>query len=299
MIFVSLGDFPLKNKDISEEYKDASDRMNKVGKYQYIRGKPNEEETEWWMKEGFHSYMTILANHTLEAAKDSDTVVLTHATYIEQQRLFLRENLLEAGAKAENITMLFLHCDRDVHYEGAWKRWNDLVAASGCTLNQFFKSVIGVPNIVDYNSFCQFQDAFVSTFQGPQESERPCEVVDVTSRDISVLDSIDKVLGIQDTRPKDMTYKEMEDKIKVIDQKRDKEFGAKLAARINASEKEKELAKTEPIKYVARRSSLVEADKIAAMSLNDYEDYYDDGDDSKPTRRRSFLETGKFATCVM
>ena len=99
-----------------------------------------------------------------------------------------------------------------------------------------------------------------------------------------------------------MTYKEMEDKIKAIDQKRDKEFGAKLAARFNASEKEKELAKTEPNKYAARRSSLVEGDKFAAMSLKDYDydddndDDDDDDDDSRPpkSRRQSFLETGRF-----
>ena len=277
--------------------------MQKKGKYHYIKEKSKEEQAEWWMKEGFQSYMTIIANHTLEAAKDSNRVVLTHASYTEQQRLFLREMLLEAGARSENINVVFLHCDRDVHYEGAWKRWNHLVAASGCTLNQFFKS-LGYPNVVDYNSFCQFQDFFFSHWQGPQDSERPYEVVDVTSRDISVLDSIDKVLGIQDTRPKDMTYKEMEDKIKAIDQKRDKEFGAKLAARFNASEKEKELAKTEPNKYAARRSSLVEGDKFAAMSLKDYDydddddedDDDDDDDDSRPpkSRRQSFLETGKF-----
>jgi hypothetical protein len=47
-------------------------------------------------------------------------------------------------------------------------------------------------------------------------------VADVTAAGISVLNSIDEVLGgNEDTRPKVMTYKEMEEMIKCIDQKRD------------------------------------------------------------------------------
>jgi hypothetical protein len=46
-------------------------------------------------------------------------------------------------------------------------------------------------------------------FQGPRESECPNKVADVTARDISVLDSIDKVLGIEDIRPKEIAYKKM------------------------------------------------------------------------------------------
>jgi len=56
----------------------------------------------------------------LEGAKESpnNKVVLSQACYLEPQHLFFRRKLIEAGAKEENITMLFLHCDRDVHDRG-------------------------------------------------------------------------------------------------------------------------------------------------------------------------------------
>jgi hypothetical protein len=64
--------------------------------------------------------MFELARLMLEGAKESpnNKVVLSQACYLEPQHLFFRRKLIEAGAKEENITMLFLHCDRDVHDRG-------------------------------------------------------------------------------------------------------------------------------------------------------------------------------------
>jgi hypothetical protein len=53
--------------------------------------------------------------------------------------------------------------------------------------------------------------------------------------------------------------------IKYIDQKRDKKFGERIGEDRNVSEKEKKLAKSEPEKHAARRSSLFEAEKFDAF----------------------------------
>lgn len=97
--------------------------------------------------------------------------------------------------------------------------------------------------------------------------------------------------------------------IKCIDQKRDQEFGERIGEDRNASEKEKELVKSEPEKHAARRSSLFEAEKLdafqrmsaisldcdAAATTNESNRFCTSSTAlNNKSRRQSFIETGKF-----
>lgn len=298
------GDCIMKNKHLNEHWKNLFAKQDKL-----MDGKSGEEQMAMAVKEEFYQPMVFEhARLLLEGAKESSKVVLTNFTFFEPHRLLLRKYLTEAGVKEEHFTMMFLHCDRDVHNNGAWKRWNFQAECAGCSIEDLFKTAFEMEGIVDFDSFVTiFQDGMSMKFyQDPQESERPYMLVDVTARDITVLDKYDKTLGLENSCRKDLTYDEMVKRIKTVDQERDKIWGEGLAASKDATEKEKELALKEPKKYVARRSSLFEAEKldtircmsaITLISDNDgnsrrYSAASEASSNSK-ARRVSFIETGK------
>jgi hypothetical protein len=54
---------------------------------------------------------------------------------------------------------------------GVYKRWSHLANAAGLTVEEFFEQ-FGLPSpVVDFDSFCRFQDLVCSMFQGPRESD--------------------------------------------------------------------------------------------------------------------------------
>lgn len=295
------GDIIGKTQHLNEYYK----KLMKFIEGMYL----NEIMVEFDKKEFFQPFFFELTRLLLEGAKESNKVVLSHATFKPEQRLFVRETLIKAGAKEENITAVFLDIDCDVHDKSAWKRWIYQAECAGCSLEDFFKNFLRTEGIVDFDTWVtKWQDGFNRNhYTPPQESERPYKVVDVSARDITVLDSIDKTLGIENTRPNDLTYEEMQEKIADVDKKRDKELLAGAMESTIATKEEKELAKADPKKYMARRSSLLEADKFDAIrKLSGMSgDSDDDGAEgsrrfsatsvsSNKARRQSFLETGKF-----
>jgi len=297
------GDIIFKTQHLNEYY-------NKLVNPESIEGMTDfsEKMVEFNKKSFYQPFYFELARLMLEGAKESNKVVLSQATFKMEQRLFVREKLIKAGAKSENITMIFLDIDNDVHDKGAWKRWNYQAECSGCSIEDLYKNWMGIEGIVDFDTWvAKWQDGFNrKQWIPPQELERPYEVVDVSARDITVLDSIDKALNIESTRPNDLMYEEMQEKIAAVDKKRDKELLAGVMESVMATKEEKELAKTDPEKYIARRSSLLEADKFDAIrKMSEMSSDYADGAEgsrrssaasvaSNKSRRQSFLETGTF-----
>mmetsp|Transcript_58406 Transcript_58406/g.66206 ORF Transcript_58406/g.66206 Transcript_58406/m.66206 type:complete len:328 (-) Transcript_58406:43-1026(-) len=281
------GDMPIKNIDTSPEYSDMTDQL--LGKGNYA-----EKDDEWRLTEGWKPYMKELARLTLEGAKDSNKVVLTHASYRVPQRLFLRQQLIDAGAK--DVSMLFLECDFDAHMDAVYKRTLRQADQSDTTLEEIFKE-FGIEGIVDFESFVALHKTFGLFYQEPHYSEKPFTVVDNTAKDMTVFDNYDIELGIKDKHRGDLTYSQLVEKIKDADIKRDKEWVDRKTA--TATSKEKELAKKDPKKYAARRSSLLELDKINSLrrwsscsSNNNANIRVSDSSDS--LRRQSFILTGKF-----
>jgi len=283
------GDIPMKQADgPNSKFRIAFDQMLA----DYIK-KANQGE-EWVDTGAWKVYMKELARLALEGARDSDTVVLTHASYIRQQRTGLRQYLIDAGAK--DVSTVFLHCDFDAHIQALWKRTSRQVEEGDTTVEEMFKH-FGISGVVDFDSYVKWQkECLMAAYDEPDESEQPYTIVDVTAKDVSVWDSLDEVFGIENTSRGDLTYDEMVQKIQAIDAKRDlvmlENMHLTAIEDSETSEAEKEMAKKEPRKLAARRSILLEADKLHAfrrLSSASMEDAT-----SIRRRRSSFITTGKF-----
>ncbi|MGK3742751.1 MAG: hypothetical protein ACI90V_009607, partial [Bacillariaceae sp.] len=93
-----------------------------------LSGKDEDGPKELW-----EPYFDELASQTIDAAKNSDQVVLTHATYRQSWRECVVTKLLEGGAKKENITVLLLTIDPDVKLTGLFYRTTKQLENSGMT----------------------------------------------------------------------------------------------------------------------------------------------------------------------
>jgi len=283
------GDGPLKESDgPNSKFRVAFDQM--LADW----NKKADQGEEWVDTGAWKVYMKELARLALEGARDSDTVVLTHASYIRQQRTGLRQYLIDAGAK--DISTVFLHCDFDAHMQAAWKRTGRQAEEGDTTVEKMFKH-FGFLGVVDFDSYVRWQkETLMAAYDEPDESEQPYTIVDVTAKDVSVWDSLDEAFGIENTSRGDLTYDEMVQKIQAIDAKRDQAMRDK-AQKIAIEDSEtgeavKEMAKNEPRKLAARHSILLEADKLHSVcrwSSASYEDA-----PSVVRRRSTFITTGKF-----
>jgi len=208
------GDIPVKESGTNSEYMAAMGQLFGDYKNKMIQGE------EWVDTGAWKPYMKILARLTLEGARDSDTVVLTHPSYIRPQRAGLRQYLIDAGAT--DVSTVFLHCDFGVHMQAVWKRAVRQAEQAGVTVEEFQLKLIGIPGIKDFDSFVGAQKAFMASYDEPDESEQPYTMVDITAKDVTVLDRMDEAFGIEkDTSRGDETYDEMVETIKAIDVKRD------------------------------------------------------------------------------
>jgi len=255
------GDIILKGSESNSEYKDATEQMISWIEDRMAVAAQGEELVDTG---GWKTYFKIMARLTLEGARDSDTVVITHATSHRFRRDGLRQHLIDAGAK--DVSTVFLHCDFDAHMQALWKRYNRLADQGGITIEEHFKS-FDMPGIVDFDSFVEQHKHFV--FEEPDESEQPYKMVDVTAKDVTTLDGLDEAFGIENNKSRgDGTYDEMAQKIMAVDKKRDQDWMDSKHKAIEDSEAEKE-----PKKLNARRSMLLQADmynsirRLSSMSL--------------------------------
>jgi len=238
------GDGPMKQADgPNSKFKVAHDQM--IGDW-----KEKLDQGEEWVDTGaWKVYTKELARLMLEGARDSDTVVMTHATYLRQQRTGLRQYLIDAGAK--DVSTVFLHCDFDGHMQAIWKRTNCQAEQAGLTIEELGKAH-GYPEVVDFDSFVKSQKIMHDFFDKPDESEQPYKMVDVTAKDVTVWDSLDEAFGIEKNKSRgDLTYDEMIQKIQAIDAKRDQASMDRLHKQAmedsETSEAVKEMAKKEPV----------------------------------------------------
>jgi len=275
------GDIPYKHADSSPAYMDMVDQWAGRGEYA-------EKSKEWKLNEGWKPLVKELTRLTLEAAKESDKVVLTWIAFSPSQRLFVRQQLVDAGAK--DVSMVFLECDVDAHMKAAWARSLKQAEQAGTTVEILLKENYHFPGIVDFEAFVEFHKLFDVLFAKPHDSEKPFKVVNNTAKDMTVLDKYDMVAGIQDEDRGNLSYDELIEIIKKVDVKRDKEW---IDSKAKSSE-EKEFAEKEPEKYAARRSSLLEADKLIAIHRLSSPSNTRDSQSSTSSRRQSFLLTGNF-----
>ncbi|KAL7523873.1 hypothetical protein ACHAWF_000714, partial [Thalassiosira exigua] len=112
------GDIVLKNCHLPE-YREIFKNLILAGSEAKKSGNSNDyiEREDLW---GPH--YDEMARLTLEAAKDHDKVVLTHATPKNEERDRIINKLVEGGVPKENITLIQLTIDLDVKYRGLYYR---------------------------------------------------------------------------------------------------------------------------------------------------------------------------------
>jgi hypothetical protein len=322
------GDIPFKQSS-NPQWLDARQQLMRSGPYAERAG-----DAEWVQQESFKAYTDILVGLTLGGCADNaasaasnnasnnasnhNKVVLTHASYTVEQRKYCKEQLLNAGAK--KVETIFLHCEFDAHMETVWKRTNRWADQGGTTVEEVMEG-IGLPGIQNFESFVEVQKYMMCFWDDPDEaSDAPYVTVDVTAKDVTVLDGLDAALGIVENDDgdgdgdgdnndnddgdngdneyensndngngdnknnntnnnnsgpgrKNLSYPELVQKIQKVDELRDQAWFDALNAATEDKD-EQELARNEPRKLAARRTSLFQADKILS-NVRDFDFGFD------------------------
>ena len=216
-------------------------------------------------EELWQPYYEEIAKQTIDAAKHSDFVVLTHATYRQTHREFCVKKLIEGGATKENITVLYLTINPDVKLKGLYYRSKERIEYGGMMFGDHMRTYgwegEGDITLSEYIKFKKEnfpRSAGNDLFQGIPDGYG--KTVDVSGRDMSHLDGVDDALGLVGKRnDKTLTFEEIRDKVKVVDQKRDQDHAATGAQEIN-------------VNFFAEARSMLEDDN------DDDEDGTDNGD---------------------
>jgi hypothetical protein len=278
-----------------------------------------EECPEDGPEELWKPYFEEIANQTIDAAKKGSDqhVVLSHATYRQAWREFFVKKLIEGGVKEENITVLYLTINPDVKLKGLYYRSKTQMENGGITLGDFMRTQgwegDGDITLSEYIAFMTEKhpkEVTNDTFQEIPDGYG--KTVDVSGRDMSHLDGIDDALGLVGKRSdKTLTFEEIRDKVKVVDQKRDKDFAAtgaleivsKLFAEltndndndndnngdevVNSTEEELE-------KIAKRRSSLISVEYLEReLHRSGLSSIDNEKKKIMKTRRSSLIKTGK------
>ncbi|KAL7534377.1 hypothetical protein ACHAWF_004814, partial [Thalassiosira exigua] len=218
-------------------------------------------------------YFDECARQTLEAAKDHDRVVFTHATPRRVMQDYFVKKLVEGGAPVETISLVQLTIDPDVKYRGLYYRTGG--ALYGVTITEVckawgweFEGEMTVEKFIDCSK------KFSSYFKDSEVAFQDCtsaKKVDVSGRDITHCDNLDAALGL--TRTADWSYDKICDTVKPIDEQRAKEmagFGSLEVMGEAMEEARKEVdpnARLDEVKVETeaakrRRSSIIQAELI-------------------------------------
>jgi len=271
------GDIPLKNMALVPEYREIMEAL-------IIEG-------DW------APYFSELARLTLEAAKDHDKVVLSHATGLNSQRDHVVQKLIEGGVSEGRITLLQLTIDPIVKSRGYYHRTKRMAEQAGLSLEDFVGPIPGFEGEITEDKCVEYMvknDSTPSTF----EVHPNAIMVDVSGRDITHFDNVDAALGL--TRPDDSTYESICDEVKPIDVARDAktmnsgffEVIAEIQAKVNPSlaidEEGEEEKKVEEMKK--RRSSIVQCEMLVRDLSNRS---IGSTDETMQMRRKSLIKFGK------
>lgn len=221
------GDGPLKNCALSERNKELTIGFLKSFKVHAIDNDEDGPEEVWTP---FYEEIAALA---LEAAKRTDKVVLTHASYRQAYRECVVNKLLEGGAKRENITVIQLTIDADVKLAGLYYRTKEQIENGGIKLGDAMKALgwEGGSDMTmeEYKAFMMETDPGYAGNEAMKDiPDGYGSVIDVSSRDMKHVDRVEEALGLVGKRNenKNLSYDELASKVKEFEQKRDKEFDA-------------------------------------------------------------------------
>jgi len=197
----------------------------------FLKGEDGPEEL-------WQPYYSEIVKNTIEAAKYSDKIVLSHATYRQSHREFVMDKLVEGGATKGNITVLELMVNPDVKLKGLYYRTKEQMENGEMTIGDNMRTHgwEGEGNI-NCDEYTQFMKKKYPEFAGNGAYvEIPSgygKTVDVSGRDMTHLDGVDEALGLVGKRNNTtLTFEEIRDKVKTFEQKRDEEFASTGAQEI-------------------------------------------------------------------
>ncbi|KAL7536965.1 hypothetical protein ACHAWF_005610 [Thalassiosira exigua] len=291
------GDSPLKNVHLPKN-REIVKSLFKAG---MIFEKTGEFKEELW---GPHC--DEWARLTLEAAKDHDRVVFTHATGTNMERDHYIKKLVEGGVPRENITLVQLTIDLDVKYRGLYYRTliQFGVDSGGMTMEDVCKSWgWEFEGGMTADKFVECSKKFPSYFKDSEkyfEDRADAVKVDVSGRDITHCDNLDAALGL--TRSSDWTYQGICDEVKPVDEQRDRdmvangmhdilpEIAAELEKELNpVVEAKQDVAEIDTKEMKKRRSSLLKADLVNGRQFSSFRI----ADDKTSARRSTLILHGK------
>eukprot|EP00580_Thalassiosira_gravida_P015264 CAMPEP_0201662410 /NCGR_PEP_ID=MMETSP0494-20130426/4503_1 /ASSEMBLY_ACC=CAM_ASM_000839 /TAXON_ID=420259 /ORGANISM="Thalassiosira gravida, Strain GMp14c1" /LENGTH=266 /DNA_ID=CAMNT_0048140765 /DNA_START=357 /DNA_END=1157 /DNA_ORIENTATION=- len=250
-------------------------------------------------KEMWSPYFEEIAKRTVEAAKDHDKVVLTHASYKEPFRELVIAKILEGGVSLDQITIVELTIDPVVKTRGLYYRGKRQAEQNGMSFTDVFKAYHDFEGELTEEKFIEY---VLKTEEGAVDGFDDCpnaKKVDVSGRDISHCDNLDKALAL--TRSKDWTYETICEKVLPLDVKRDEEAVAsgsmdefhKILAELNPSLAIDESEGEEKVKEMKkRRSTLVQIDLMRDFSQASIE-VTEEAAERRASRRVSLIKTGK------
>jgi hypothetical protein len=173
-------------------------------------------------------YMHEIAMRTLEAAKQSDKVVLTFAAMRNTWRNYIMSVLKEgtsaaaaaAGDMTTNISMVFLTMDQDVKQEGLYHRTKRQAEGMGVKLEDTMRFLgwegKGDITLQEFKTFTNTPGKFGSWIC--EDPPSYVKVIDVTNRDVTAIDGVDVAIGLQ--RSREDSYEQILQKVLAIDHKR-------------------------------------------------------------------------------
>eukprot|EP01083_Nonionella_stella_P246652 856048_1 len=169
-------------------------------------------------------YFEEIAKQTLDAAKDHDRVVLTHATYNQVYRDVVIDTLVEGGISKENITLIELTIDPIVKLRGLYHRTKRQLEQKGKTMEERHTHL-------EYEGAVLTEEKYIKAMMEQQGGDmsggdefEDCPMakkIDVSDR-VAHLSNIDEALGLTRSS-EDWTYETICDQVLPIDIQRDEE----------------------------------------------------------------------------
>jgi len=164
-------------------------------------------------KEIWSPYFEEIAKQTVEAAKDHDKVVLSHATYKPEARIVVIETIVKGGVPRDHITIIELTIDKIIKFRGLYHRMKRQAEQNGITIEEHMK------DHWEWEGDELTEEKAIKIMLAEEEKQKlidfePCPIakkVDVSGRDISHCNNLDEALGL--TRSDDWTYKSICDKV--------------------------------------------------------------------------------------
>jgi len=215
-------------------------------------------------------YFGEIANQTLDAAKDHDRVVLTHATYNQESRDVVIDTLVKGGIAKDNITVLELTIDPVVKLRGLYHRTKRQLEQKGKTMEERHTHLEYEGNELTEEKYIKaMMEQQGGDLSGGEFEDCPMATkVDVSDR-VAHLSNLDEALILTRSSESDWTYEMICAQVLPLDVQRDEECVAngsmelllELFAELRAATQQASKEKTEETKQRREESASSPEDK--------------------------------------